>query len=1490
MKKRIKTINKKQIYIFAILLIIILFIASTFIISYFSKDEIIEQGLKNLGLLTEPEYEKLNRPGIGEIDLRENVLIIYNKNYVYGRELAEYYADKRGIDYSHLCEVSLPNGDFATKEHLLGARKTIYDDCLCRLAENYETCSEDNRKEVIRDSLITHFVIIKGIPHRLTGIGSSLDYEEPSFDYFLSLIDMHHNKMVMGVFPDNRGRIFYGYTRALDPNEDGIFSYGRIEEMNAERTKKLIDKTILSEQKGISGNFVLAGGSFISSFFKELSSSYKDPCNDHYEGGEWNYQECRLGVSSLQVPGEPSSEIKKVINAGIYLGNAHANNGHSAFDGFYNMLNWHKSEYDCITLCEDFTNPIDKQNCRDNSEDYFKEINTDCVGANNLIGWQLISYSVQYFGFWPTGWYPKMSGSSEKTPPIVLEGDSFKNEKFTDNKYLRFGSLDNEIVENPECILENGDIENCDEIVAVNLEKRYININNIAPGEKRSFTIKFRHRNPEYNNGKLYVRFLAWYKDKTYSSYGRGPGDIIISKASNDWTSKEIKIEIENNKDIDINNIWLRITSHKKSNIKKWFEIDAIELIDEKDSYDYVDEIGSFNKSFIGQTRSGDYASNAIARLGAIGWWGSGSHFYTWGFAFSDTHRFIGSFYSGKSLGESLLFAGNPMSGTIYADPLYRPSGVKIYLSDGTKEISRPNRYYFSKNLNFPNDDIYINAFHGKDGNSNWHLSYCIGDNPDFCDRDNNWIELESGEGLAYHQKINTNLDDIEFANENLTIILKLRVWRDGEENNDLTDFAYLNHLKDIECPEKYGLEFNGKINRYGGCFYDIIEEYFCKNHTDCNEEEFCYFAKRGYEWGICEKFNARWTKDITNCRELQLIDKNLNEDYQLIRDINCSESKNWFNGTGFIPIGDKEPFKGSLNGNGYSIKNLFINKSSMDGVGLISGGNAFKIKNLNIIDAYIKGRRFVGGFVGLALNSSEINNCSFIGKIDSVSNTGGLIGIGGDIKINRCSVELESIKDKTSNIGGFIGWVLENINIENSISKVKSKDSINTGGFIGHSQDNTTINILIKNSYSIVDLQEVSYSGGIIGRGKGRLENVFSISNISKSTESGNLIGKAYDSTEIINSYYFDFNSNNCIGENSDNENIDCNNILDRTYFYEKTNEPLSKWNFENIWNASSDNYPDLIRIIEDSDGDSIPNEVDKCQNTSLELKENVNKYGCPKPTSKKFDIPSNLDTLRLRNYSNFEIRVNNTGKIIFKENINLIKRINGTFISLDLDSNINISHRRIFLNSTELPELNKSAEILIKNISFINPIILKNNQSCEDCLIIFYNNTSKEILFNVRGFTIYEVIEGCGDGNCDSDKGETCSTCPEDCNVCETKGGNNGRGGGRSSSKKIPNKTPEGLRYSANFSNDPVLNLSTNLSSEPQFKEPQKTSLKKILANKIKELEKSGLLIYIISPIILIIVVYFFIRYRKRMNKSKNRYKRKIKNKTKNNKIISR
>ena len=101
-----------------------------------------------------------------------------------------------------------------------------------------------------------------------------------------------------------------------------------------------------------------------------------------------------------------------------------------------------------------------------------------------------------------------------------------------------------------------------------------------------------------------------------------------------------------------------------------------------------------------------------------------------------------------------------------------------------------------------------------------------------------------------------------------------------------------------------------------------------------------------------------------------------MNEDYTLGNDIDLSSISNW------EPIGTlANPFTGTLDGNGYKISNLVINRPTEDNVGLFGVINTAKskhapgdnsvlanpiIKHINFVDAAVDGRDNVGVLAGV--------------------------------------------------------------------------------------------------------------------------------------------------------------------------------------------------------------------------------------------------------------------------------------------------------------------------------------------------------------------------------------------------------------------------------------------------------------------------------------------------------------------------------------------
>jgi hypothetical protein len=297
---------------------------------------------------------------------------------------------------------------------------------------------------------------------------------------------------------------------------------------------------------------------------------------------------------------------------------------------------------------------------------------------------------------------------------------------------------------------------------------------------------------------------------------------------------------------------------------------------------------------------------------------------------------------------------------------------------------------------------------------------------------------------------------------------------------------------------------------------------------------------------------NGSGTKDdpyqISNVQQLQEISHQLDAHYILMNDIDASETKDWNVGDhdnnpstpnepkGFDPIGSHSNsssnvgFTGSLNGNGYKISDITINRpqESMIGVFGVIESNV-SILDINIVNATIVGKAQVGilaGFAGIldiddsisisgCHTSGDIvagNNMSscFIGDVFiengklSLSNseaTGGIIGdsylggfignlttSGGSIEIFNCKAN-STINGSGSNVGGFIGYIRadnknSNIIIRSSTCNAEIYSSANTGGFAGRViADDVKSKVLINFCECTSNIYSQTEVGGFCGQ-----------------------------------------------------------------------------------------------------------------------------------------------------------------------------------------------------------------------------------------------------------------------------------------------------------------------------------------------------------------------------------------------------------------------
>lgn len=140
----------------------------------------------------------------------------------------------------------------------------------------------------------------------------------------------------------------------------------------------------------------------------------------------------------------------------------------------------------------------------------------------------------------------------------------------------------------------------------------------------------------------------------------------------------------------------------------------------------------------------------------------------------------------------------------------------------------------------------------------------------------------------------------------------------------------------------------------------------------------------------------------IKTAQQLKSITKALNAHFILTADITLNEESN---GSGWDPIGKQEtPFRGTIDGQGHFIKNMWMKRPTTDGVGLFGYIQNATIKGIRLeIGNYgLNGGNYVGGICGYS-NSGLIQECSVNGYINGKDYVAGICGEAPNANIIQC-------------------------------------------------------------------------------------------------------------------------------------------------------------------------------------------------------------------------------------------------------------------------------------------------------------------------------------------------------------------------------------------------------------------------------------------------------------------------------------------------------
>ncbi|MDD3148945.1 MAG: InlB B-repeat-containing protein, partial [Candidatus Riflebacteria bacterium] len=234
----------------------------------------------------------------------------------------------------------------------------------------------------------------------------------------------------------------------------------------------------------------------------------------------------------------------------------------------------------------------------------------------------------------------------------------------------------------------------------------------------------------------------------------------------------------------------------------------------------------------------------------------------------------------------------------------------------------------------------------------------------------------------------------------------------------------------------------------------------------------------------------------VANPEQLNRVRNHPEASFRQISDIDLSNSI-YNTGNGWVPIGSSTiawpslKFKGTYDGDGKKIANLFIKSEGEEYVGLFGSVDGAVIKNLTIETADVTGKNSVGILAG-SVSNGKISNCHSSGRVKCVSaRSGGLLGYGMSVIIEDSSSSA-TVSGLTFQ-GGLIGDVSTSLTLS-SITNCNTSGSVigsyTVGGLVGNIDGKSSLSATVVNSYATGDVSGDNHSlGGLIGSNGGYVE-----------------------------------------------------------------------------------------------------------------------------------------------------------------------------------------------------------------------------------------------------------------------------------------------------------------------------------------------------------------------------------------------------------------
>ena len=245
---------------------------------------------------------------------------------------------------------------------------------------------------------------------------------------------------------------------------------------------------------------------------------------------------------------------------------------------------------------------------------------------------------------------------------------------------------------------------------------------------------------------------------------------------------------------------------------------------------------------------------------------------------------------------------------------------------------------------------------------------------------------------------------------------------------------------------------------------------------------------------------------EIRNATDLQNMRANPAATYQLMNDIDLT-------GVTWNPF----DFNGVLEGNGHSIKNLTLTKTS-DYSGLFATINGGQVKDV-IIDNFkvTGGNNYTGTLAGRFVNGTTENVQVKNSTVKGTDYVGLLFGEIYEGSVNQIST-LGTVEGRyyVGGLSGKINTYYNNANIQDVYTNGSVKGTDQVGGIVGLIDSRYTKTSFIANGYSAASVEGRNHIGGAFGRVQGNhsLTNIYGLNTLVQGT--GNEVGKVIGHADL--------------------------------------------------------------------------------------------------------------------------------------------------------------------------------------------------------------------------------------------------------------------------------------------------------------------------------------------------------------------------------------